>query len=58
MCDQFRYKMLSKKTWPNWKGRPKDGIREILKVAAYFHFHVANLSCGGSWVTTDVTKPL
>ena len=34
VCDPGRYKMLCKKTWPNWKGRPKDGIREILKVCA------------------------
>lgn len=27
-----RYKMLTSKTWPVWKGRPKDGVREILKV--------------------------
>ena len=27
-----RYKMLSAKTWPNWKGRPKDGVKEIMKV--------------------------
>ena len=28
-----RYKMLSPKTWPTWKGRPKDGVKEILKVS-------------------------
>jgi len=28
-----RYKMLCPKTWPAWKGRPKDGVKEILKVS-------------------------
>ena len=31
-----RYKMLCPKTWPSWKGRPKDGIKEILKVSATY----------------------
>lgn len=26
-----RYKMLAVKTWPNWKGRPKEGVKEIMK---------------------------
>ena len=25
-----RYKMLCPATWPNWRGQPKDGVREIL----------------------------
>ena len=28
----FRYKMLCDKTWPNWVGMPKEGLRELLKV--------------------------
>lgn len=26
-----RYKMLCKKTWPNWVGMPKEGLKELLK---------------------------
>ncbi|KAL5509430.1 hypothetical protein EMCRGX_G004803 [Ephydatia muelleri] len=26
-----RYKMLATQTWPVWKGRPKDGVKEVLK---------------------------
>ena len=33
-----RYKMLCPKTWPTWKGRPKDGVREILKVPQPYSF--------------------
>ena len=29
----MRYKMLSQKTWPIWKKRPKDGVKIILQVA-------------------------
>ena len=25
-----RYKMLSPKTWPNWKGQAKDGVKQII----------------------------
>ena len=28
----FRYKMLCKKTWPNWVGMPKEGVKELFKV--------------------------
>ena len=28
----YRYKMLCKKTWPIWKGRAIDGVREIMRV--------------------------
>ena len=28
----FSYKMLSVKTWPVWRGNPKDGVTEILLV--------------------------
>lgn len=24
--------MLCKKTWPNWVGMPKEGLKELLKV--------------------------
>ena len=33
VCVAYRYKMLSTKTWPKWKGRPKDGVKEIMKVS-------------------------
>jgi myosin-1 len=26
-----RYKMLASKTWPVWKGDPRDGLRELMK---------------------------
>lgn len=26
-----RYKMLCKKTWPNWVGMPKEGVKELFK---------------------------
>lgn len=31
--EQFlqRYKMLSPQTWPNWRGRPRDGVIEMLR---------------------------
>ena len=25
-----RYKMLCPSTWPNWRGQPRDGVKEIL----------------------------
>ena len=28
----FRYKMLCNKTWPNWVGMPKEGVKELFKV--------------------------
>ena len=37
--------MLCKKTWPNWKGRPKDGIREILKACGKVK---TDFACGRS----------
>ena len=45
--------MLCKKTWPNWKGRPKDGIREILKVSAIRSKtkSLLKLSCMGVYLT-------
>ncbi|KAK2562041.1 Unconventional myosin-Ib [Acropora cervicornis] len=27
-----RYKMLCDKTWPNWRGAPKEGIKELFKL--------------------------
>ena len=32
----FRYKMLCDKTWPNWVGMPKEGLKELLKVIPGF----------------------
>ncbi len=30
-----RYKMLSSRTWPVWKKRPKDGVKAIMEVCQY-----------------------
>ena len=27
-----RYKMLADKTWPVWKGAPREGLKEVFKV--------------------------
>ena len=32
-----RYKMLCAKTWPNWVGMPKEGLKELLKVLYVVH---------------------
>ena len=36
----FRYKMLSEKTWPNWKdGAEEDGVKHILDVSKKQHLN-------------------
>lgn len=30
-----RYKCLSKNTWPNYKGVPKEGVKELIKALNY-----------------------
>ena len=34
----MRYKMLSSKTWPVWKRRPKDGVKAIMQVRLVCQF--------------------
>ena len=35
--------MLCPKTWPNWRGMPRDGIKELLKVPSRNPFDVINM---------------
>jgi len=56
----YRYKMLNAKTWPSWKGRPLDGVREILKVPTQQSYSIAisHLSILRVWVRVRGTMPV
>ena len=51
----FRYKMLCKKTWPNWVGMPKEGVKELFKV--WCILWAANKSLSPSYCCHELIVP-
>ena len=35
--------MLATRTWPNWMGRPKDGVREVMRVSTLLVLNISQV---------------